>query len=73
MKFLRNLLGKDKSIDTYQDFWDWFAQHERSFFNVVAENGDFEKDFFDKVSPKLTQLRMACFSSVGCLTRTLPN
>ena len=58
MSFLKKLFGaKDKPILTTADFWNWFQQHEKTFFKVVKEGGNIERDFFDKLSPKLNELR----------------
>lgn len=65
MSFLKNIFGKDEPIRSHQDFWDWFQKNEKSFFEVVRQKGNFERDFFDKVSPKLAQLRDELFLLSG--------
>ena len=51
-------MGKqDPPIKTYADFWHWFRDHEKAFFKVLKNQGNVERDFFDKLSPKLNQLR----------------
>lgn len=58
MSFLKNnFKTKDESIRTYEDFWNWFCRHEKAFYKVVEGQGDIEKDFFDKLSPKLNELK----------------
>ncbi|MFM9911809.1 MAG: DUF695 domain-containing protein [Chitinophagaceae bacterium] len=58
MSFLKNLFGKKElPIKTNQDFWNWFIKHERAFYITVKENLNVEKDFLDKLSPKLNELR----------------
>jgi Family of unknown function (DUF695) len=66
MKFLQNIFGKkDDPINNYEDFWGWFVKNERRFANVVKEQGNIEKDFFDDVTPKLDQLRQGIFTLTG--------
>jgi hypothetical protein len=59
MSFLQNLFKKekDKPISNYNDFWEWFSKHERTFHRVVKEHKTVEKDFFNKLQPKLDELK----------------
>lgn len=58
MSFLKSIFKtKEKPIRTYADFWNWFCKKEKIFFKVVKDQGNFEKDFFDKLSPKLNELK----------------
>lgn len=58
MNFIREIFGtKNKPIESYKDFWDWFSKNERDFYNVVQKGTNFEKGFFNKLSPKLNELR----------------
>jgi len=58
MGLLKNILGKkEDTIKSYEDFWNWFQNNEKSFYNVLKNNGNIEKDFFNKLSPKLNELR----------------
>ncbi len=66
MSFLKNIFGKkDASIKSYSDFWNWFQNNEKTFFNVVKSNKDIEKGFFDKLSPKLAELKDGYFFLTG--------
>ena len=56
---------KEEQIKTYSDFWNWFQENEKDFYNVVKLNKDIEKNFFDKLSPKLNQLREGFFYLTG--------
>lgn len=56
---------KDEPIKSYSDFWNWFQSNEKTFFNVVKNNKDIEKDFFDKLSPKLAKLKEGYFYLIG--------
>ncbi|HEY4323555.1 MAG TPA: DUF695 domain-containing protein [Mucilaginibacter sp.] len=63
---------KDKPENAYADFWNWFQTDERDFFNVVSRQGDIEKVFFDKLSPKLNQLHDGFFYLTGmCAPNTV--
>lgn len=62
MSFLKKLFKKkeeEKSIETYQDFWDWFITKEQNFHKVVKEgDSDFiANNFFDIIGPKLDELK----------------
>lgn len=50
-----------------QDFWAWFKTMETDFYQVLKENGDVEKEFFDLLSPKLSQLREGYYFLAGML------
>ncbi len=66
MSFLKNILGKsDEPITSYADFWTWFKNNEKVFSKVVRERGDIEHDFFDKVTPKLSQIIDGLFLLTG--------
>jgi hypothetical protein len=66
MSFLKNLFApKEDKIQTYADFWTWFQQQEKTFFKVVQQHNNIEKDFLDKISPKLNQLREGFFFLTG--------
>jgi hypothetical protein len=66
MSFLKNILGKKETpIKNYSDFWNWFQDNEKTFFNVVKSHKDIEKGFFDKLSPKLAELKEGYFYLTG--------
>jgi len=66
MSLLKKLFGsKEEPIQSNDDFWNWFQQNAESFFKVVKEQGDFEKHFFNKLSPKLRQLREGYYFLTG--------
>lgn len=48
---------KDEAIQSYEDFWKWFRKNEKTFYKVVKERDDIEKEFFNKLSPKLNELK----------------
>jgi Family of unknown function (DUF695) len=66
MSFLKNIFKtKDKPVQSYEDFWNWFRQNEKIFHKVVKGQGNIEKDFFDKLSPKLNELKDGFFYLTG--------
>lgn len=66
MNFFKNLFQKqEEPIKTYSDFWQWFKQNEKEFHKIVSHRGNIEKAFFDKVSPKLTQIREGFYLLTG--------
>jgi hypothetical protein len=68
MSFLKNLLGKeDQKINSYADFWSWFQSNEKSFHKVIKNHRNIEKNFFDKISPKLAELKDGFFYLAGML------
>ncbi|WP_272150513.1 DUF695 domain-containing protein [Tenacibaculum aiptasiae] len=69
MRILKKLLGKEKneSINSYEDFWNWFIENEKKFFNVIKRGGaeNISLNFFDKISPKLDQLKEGIWYLTG--------
>lgn len=66
MSFFKNLFGKkDEPIANYSDFWTWFQKNEKEFYNVVKSQQNIEKGFFDKLSPKLEELKDGFFFVTG--------
>ena len=65
---LRKLFGrKEKPINSYQDFWNWFVNNERKFFKAINNHQNIEADFFDKISPKLEELKEGFYFLAGML------
>ena len=68
MSFLKNIFGaKDEPVHAYAEFWAWFQQHEKAFFQVVKNQKNIEADFFDKLAPKLEELKEGYFFLTGML------
>jgi len=66
MNFLKNLFKEpNKPIKSNEEFWAWFQKNERTFFKVIKEQGDIEKQFFDIISPKLNELKPGYFYLTG--------
>jgi hypothetical protein len=66
MNYIKNIFGtKEQSVKSYKEFWEWFIKHEKTFFNVVKGRKNIEKDFFNKLSPKLSELKDGFFYLTG--------
>ncbi|RZT00248.1 DUF695 domain-containing protein [Aquimarina brevivitae] len=58
MSFFKSIFtSKKSSITSYSDFWIWFEQNENKFSNVLKNHGDINKVFFEKLAPKLNQVK----------------
>jgi hypothetical protein len=58
MNILKSIFKKkDAPIQSYEDFWNWFLLYEKAFYKVVKTHGNIEKDFFNKLSTKLNELK----------------
>ncbi len=66
MGFFKNLFSKTP-INTNADFWDWFLKNEKDFFKIVKNNKNIESGFFDKLSPKLEELKEGYLFLTGML------
>lgn len=49
----------------YKTFWDWFAQHERTYFQAVQEGTRIQEDFFDDLSPALDAVKEGLYFQAG--------
>jgi len=68
MNFLKNIFTKKEDpIQSYDDFWNWFKKHERSFYQFVKHKGDVETFFFAKIAPRLAELKDGFFFLTGML------
>jgi hypothetical protein len=63
---LNKLFGKiEDKIQTYEDFWNWFSANEQTFHRVVKTGKNLETDFFNKLTPKLEELKEGFFYLTG--------
>lgn len=66
MNFIKNIFGKkEEQIKNYSDFWKWFQKNEKDFFEVIRNDSNIEENFFNKLSPKLEQLKDGYFYLTG--------
>ncbi|MCW2119729.1 DUF695 domain-containing protein [Flavobacterium sp. 7A] len=66
MSFFKNIFNKKEiSIITVNDFWNWFTANEKTFYAIVKNGQHTETDFFDKLSPKLEQLKAGIYYVAG--------
>lgn len=49
----------------YQDFWTWFQQHEKQFYQAVLQHDNIERDFFELLAPKLEELNGGFYFLTG--------
>jgi hypothetical protein len=73
MSFLKNIFKKKEEsvIASTADFWKWFVQHEQVFYTAVKGGRErIEKDFFEKLTPKLEQLKEDLFFVTGLYNAT---
>lgn len=64
MNFI-NFFRRNKSIHSYQNFWQWFQKKANKFHQVIKNKGDFEKVFFDPLSDKLNELKIGIYYLTG--------
>ncbi len=58
MNVLKSIFSrKEEAINSYTDFWKWFVKNEKRFYKVVKNSGDIHKNFFDKLAPKLDEIK----------------
>lgn len=67
MSILKKLFSAKQPIENYNDFWRWFQENEKAFFKAVKFQKNIEKDFFDRISPKLNELKEGFFYLTGML------
>lgn len=68
MTFFKKAFSKaDAPILSNEDFWNWFVKNEKLFFSAVKKQSNIEKNFFDKISPKLNELKDGFFYLTGML------
>lgn len=66
MSFLKNIFGKkDAPLTNNADFWNWFLKNEKDFFSIVKSHNDIERNFFNKLAPKLAELKDGYFFLTG--------
>jgi hypothetical protein len=49
----------------YTTFWDWFTQHERTYFQAVQEGTHIQEAFFDDLSPALDAVKEGLYFQTG--------
>ncbi len=68
--FNKLFIKKEATINSYADFWAWFQQHQNRFFNIVNDQKNIERDFFDIISPKLDQVHEGIYYLTGMFDTT---
>lgn len=66
MGLLQNLFGKKEDpINSYADFWNWFAKYEKGFHKAVKSGKNITGNFFDRLEPALAQVKSGIFYLTG--------
>ena len=66
MNFIKKLFGfKEEPIETYSDFWNWFQSNHEEFHKIVYDGNKIQSHFFNKLGPKLNELREGYFFVAG--------
>ncbi|MEL7220064.1 MAG: DUF695 domain-containing protein, partial [Bacteroidota bacterium] len=65
MNFLKKIFNKadkkEAQITSYAEFWQWFAEHEAQFYQVIKAGKRIPEDFINPVHDQLNELRPECF------------
>src|SRR5688572_30140798 len=69
MNYLKKFFsqGKNKTIHSYEDFWNWFKTEEKKFFRIIQSGKDPNQGFFDHLSPKLDELGEGFYFLAGMM------
>lgn len=68
MSLFDKIFGKkEEPITTNEGFWIWFQKNEQAFFNTVKSGKNIERDFFNKLSSKLEELKDGFYYLTGML------
>ena len=66
MSFLKSIFStKEKPINSYSDFWKWFVENEQKFFKALKDQGNINKVFFQRLAPKLNELKDGFYFLAG--------
>jgi hypothetical protein len=73
MNFFKKIFAAKTEINikTNQDFWDWFLQNEKVFFNSIQQKDKIVEKVLDKIIPKLQMLNEQFYCQVGKESDTL--
>lgn len=54
----------------FKEFWKWFAENSNYFHEVIKTQEFLEENFFDKLTPKLNELREDIYFLTGMMNET---
>lgn len=66
-KKTKNSDNIERSTPNYHEFWNWFRENEKQFFETVKTGHDIEEQFFDQLSPRLAGVKEGIFFLAGML------
>ena len=58
---------KSEPTNTYQAFWNWFIKNEQAFFKSIKNGDNIDENVFDKISPKLKEIKEGFYFLAGML------
>jgi hypothetical protein len=62
-----NLILTEKFTTAYENFWNWFHQHQEKFYNAVKISDHIEEEFFDMIAPKLDEIKEGIYFLSGMI------
>lgn len=72
MSFFDNILEKkDSSTGSYNNFWNWFLENEKEFFEIVQNGQNISKGFFEKLGPKLEEVHPEIYFLAGMINNQI--
>lgn len=54
----------------FQEFWKWFAANSNAFHQAIKTRENLEENFFDILTPKLSELREGIYFLTGMMNET---
>lgn len=66
MSFFKNLFKpKEEPIKSNTDFWEWFKQHESTFYTIIKNGDNVDELLFNQLASKLNQIKLGYFYLAG--------
>lgn len=63
-------MNSNNQNSKYKEFWNWFVQNSDSFYRAIKDRKNIEDDFFEKLTPRLNELREGIYFLVGMMNET---
>jgi hypothetical protein len=72
MNLIKNIFGKKNApVKSNEAFWEWFKDNEKAFYQVVKEKNNIEENLFNKLSPKLNELKDGFYFLTGMIDQNI--